>query len=177
VKRLVAAGVLLLTACAPQAPKADDPLAPARDGKIICLLPAASEKLCNTMVRLEFGADGVATVHSEVLMPIQPTSFVMSVSYPATIKDGAFCGTVRPSHLDTAAFTKRGEAIESAEAESIRAQLKANMVARNIGEACLTPVLQAGGYSLQTTEDGVAQPDLSAPMTWIEADAGYAVTE
>jgi hypothetical protein len=171
--RLIAAACLFMTACAPQAPKADDQLAPARAGKLVCVLPVESEKLCNTLVTLTFRPDGSVSHHSDILMGDQPR-IVLSTDYPVKLKDGAFCGAIGPADVDAARIVVDGAPAPPEQADQIRTVMKANIAARNMQEGCVKPVLRNGGLVMTGIFDGVDTGSADR-MIWVGPNEGYAV--
>jgi hypothetical protein len=163
---------MLLAACSPKSAEADDPLAPARAGKLMCVFPVENLKQCSELTGLTFGTDGTANAHAQVQMAERP-SIVISATFPVALKDGGFCGSIRPSDVDSVEVRIDGALPEPGRANEIRAAMKANIEARSIGEGCVKLLKRDAGFVVTSTFDGIVRPELDSPMIWVSPADGY----
>lgn len=161
---------LLLTAAAPQA--AADPLAPAKAGKLQCANPNVEKKTCLGLTSYKVNPDGGFITTTTVIVAPQPV-ITMEVTSAGTVQNGALCAPIRTADFEAANFEIDGKPADPAIAGAIRAQVIGSIapLAGKIG--CTREVPDGAVLKAEVTIDGVARPELSQRVLWVEAEDGY----
>lgn len=162
----------LLLAAAPEAP-ADDTLDLARSGKLQCYRPDVARHRCGAIAYYAFSDDGEIDNLAEVLLNPSPL-VVMRTEDPVTFRDGAICGT--PGDLTNAVITIDGQPASAETAAVIVPQILAARQKLGLDqEVCTIYVPDGDQLSAVATVGGVARPDLTQTVIWIDAGEGYEV--
>ena len=115
---------MILAALAIAAPAAQDPLAPARDGRVQCYSPDVERQVCRAIGAYRFEADGRIFNDAENMLDTEPLT-ILRASYEVYVKDNAECVTggllaryiqsieVDGGALDAEALASRASAIEA----------------------------------------------------------------
>lgn len=164
--------VLLMSIVAAHA--ADDPLAPAREGKLLCNRPNKDHKTCLSINSYTFKSDGtISNSSTSLLSPTQPVTMTTVTS--VAIRNGAYCGRIRKEDLDASVFQANGQKLPDAQAAQLRAQI-AGALASLIGkEICTTFVPDADGLQAQAKVDGTSEPKFNRHVIWIAPGEGYTI--
>lgn len=159
----------LVAALATLSSPAADPLAPARDGKQLCFNVDGAARTCTALSSYEFAADGGIVMTSDTVVSVSPR-LVLTTRTPVVIKDGAECSSAAGFADQITGIQYEGTALTGDILASARQQV-ATEAAKVIGgdEVCSTYVTGSdGALTAVTTVDGVAKPEMSGPVEWIE---------
>lgn len=148
----------------------NDPLAPAREGSLLCIRPKTENKECNTLLRYAFGDGGIIKVQADVTMS---ETVVMSLNFEAIIKSGAVCSVGREEDVRAATFIIDGRPASAEETGSLRDYLANNIRTRPVSEVCLNFVAKTQGFVAETTIGGVRHAEMDEPMIWVSPTDGY----
>jgi len=161
----------LLLATAPALGQAD-PFAPARAGKIQCVVPNREKKTCAGTTRYVFtGNDYVSTTW----LFLAPSPLItMQMHTRGTVTDGRLCETVKLADFQAGAVMVDGKPADDATSDAVKGQLNAALASLDGKAACSTFVPAADGTILnQVTIDGAIRSDLSQPFIWVSEQDGY----
>ncbi|WP_109807968.1 hypothetical protein [Sphingosinithalassobacter portus] len=152
----------------------DDPLAPAREGKLQCYSPDTAAKTCQALAGYELAEDGTYRNTATVLIAPTPAVTMTTVS-PVTVKDGAVCGYNRVEDLEASEISVDAMPIPEAQASAVRAQI-IQALAPMIGpELCTRYTPDGDGLRAEVSFDGVARPEFNTRVIWVSPDEGYRV--
>jgi hypothetical protein len=147
-----------------------DPLAPAREGSLLCIRPKADKKGCNTLLRYDFRDGGIIRVQADVTMS---ETVVMSLNFEAIIKSGAVCSVGREEDVRAATFMIGGRPASAEETGSLRGYLANNIRTLPVSEACLNFVATTQGFMVETSIGGIRHAEMDEPMIWVSPTDGY----
>ena len=154
-----------------------DPLAPARDGLVQCYDPVPARKLCRAIGAYAFGADG--SIVNTGTNRIQDELPVILISKnPVEVRDGKVCSIGPLTEDDIDRVEVAGRPLAGAALAQARAQIVAAFPpAMRTGSLCSAYTTNPDG-SLTTTVDigGVAHPDVTSTLLWVEPGEGWTVT-
>jgi len=89
------------------------PIAPANDGKLLCMGPDTAQKICNALTRFARADDGVVWSHTFGLVE-EDLHVTVRGSSPVEIKNGWVCDRVRPEHVHSFEFAIAPDAVGQA---------------------------------------------------------------
>lgn len=151
---------------------AQDPLAPARDGKLQCTMPDRVKKTCIAISRYVPLSETHYRNETRLLLSVDPLT-VLEMTAPTDIEGGAACGVLRRDYLADARVWIAGKRLPAAAAEPIIAEM-ARLTTADIGKRICTTTRPVGDMMVQESAvDGVPNPDASLPFIWIGPDEGY----
>ncbi|MDE2385503.1 MAG: hypothetical protein KGO53_12885 [Alphaproteobacteria bacterium] len=156
---------------------ADNPLAPAEQGKRACLEPDTQAKTCWTIASYSKMADGIYQVTQKTGIR-NTTDFEIRTIYITKLKDGQICQTVEPDYLDNAKFYHMGDEMLRQDLANIRAIAAENM--KNVigKEVCMTLGAAAadGAQEFSVTIAGTPEKldsNRHHKLLWVTPDDGY----
>lgn len=151
----------------------DDPLAPARRGKLECVAPDREARTCRSLNKYVPDPDGSwADTTKMMIAPGMTVELVMSVR----IKGGAVCGTMSREMVTAAKLSRDGAAMRAKDAATMRgALLQAWTSAGVIGQEGCWRYTQADNKTLtaEAIIGGVERPDLATTAIWVSPSEGY----
>jgi hypothetical protein len=164
---------LLLLAATAYGQTATDPLAPARQGKIQCVVPNTEKKTCVGTTSYVFAADGSYKTTTRLLLNPEP-AIIMEVANSGAVKDGKACEVIKLSDFEAAPITVAGQPADDGTAGAIRGQLGAMLGQYDGKTNCATSKPVEGGMLLnEVAIDGTAHPELSQKFIWVDPKDGY----
>jgi len=166
------ATALLLTLAA-----ASDPLAPARRGQVQCYDPVPAQKLCRAIGAYEFGADGSIVNLARTRLQDSPV-IIMFARSKVVIRDGKECSVEDLKASDIEKIEIDGQPLPAAALEAVRPQIIAGLpdVLKSGQPLCSTYPAQADGSMSVTVEiGGVAHPELTSTVLWVNPADGWTV--
>lgn len=164
--------ILALAATAAPAP-ADDPLAPARAGKVQCIAPKTDTKKC--MAIASFTMKSGDAYDAVVTTMIAPTPLiVMETRTSGTVENGQVCGVVRKEEYAASTFKMDGTAMDPAMAEGVKGELLAAVGPMDGKKACSTDKPEGDVIVSTVTLDGTPHPELTQRFIWVDP-AEYSV--
>jgi hypothetical protein len=167
---LIAAALALLSV------QNTDPLAPAREGRILCYGPQADQRACEGFSRFSFEGDGRITNASVTVLASDPP-ITMRSSLKVYIRDGAECTMIAdPADMFTAILVGdqplQGEAFKTM-SDGMAAALRENL---GIGEYCTTYApIGDGVLETITSVNGVPKPSTRNRAIWIDPNEGWRI--
>jgi hypothetical protein len=164
----------LLLAALLAAAAADDPLAPARAGKVQCYSPDEMARTCRSIAG--YRQTGPDTYDNSALILVAPAPLtLLRTITPVTIKDGAVCGALRSEDVTAGVVLVDGTPLDETKAASIKAKV-AHGLAPFAGKTICTRYVGDGDHVVaKVTIDGKAQDGFDQDVLWIAPDAGYGV--
>jgi hypothetical protein len=152
----------------------DDPLAPARDGRLQCYAPNVAKRTCMAIAGYVRRPDGTYLNRADVLIaPEQNLSMVTETV--VTVRGDAVCGPISRADLLAGKVFIGGAAVPGAQADGILAQVA--QAYETLGmldkESCTVYTPDGDHLRADATIDGVAHPELTLPVIWIGPNDGY----
>lgn len=163
---------LLLLAATAAAGQTADPVAPARQGKIQCVLPNQDKKTCLGMTSYRISGDGY---ESATRLFLAPTPLItMEIRTRGTVKDGQFCETISLADFQNGKVLVNGAPADEATSSAVKSQMAAAVSSLD-GKASCTAIKPAEGGLLlnELTIDGAVRSDLSQKFVWVGDKDGY----
>jgi hypothetical protein len=156
---------------------ATDPLAPARAGLVQCYDPVPAQKLCRAMGSYDFAADG--TISNLAVTRIQDApAIVMFARSPVVLRDDKECSAGAIKESDIEKIEVNGQALDAATLAIARGQIVAALPDfMKTGEALCSAYAPNADGTLSATVDvgGVAHPELTATVMWVNPLEGWKV--
>lgn len=149
-----------------------DPLAPARDGQMQCYRPDTVNRTCGQLVSYAFDGHGGIVEKQEMLLVAKPLLVMRSQSSVA-LRDGAVCGLMAKSDIDTATITLDGNPAPDDLVAKVRAQLLETDGADLGKEGCTSFPADGDHFAARVAIAGVDRPELTVPVIWVKPDDGY----
>lgn len=152
----------------------DDPLAPARQGKLQCYSPDRVNKTCQSLAGYAPDGRGGYRNTAEVLLASAPRITLETVT-PVTVKSGAVCGFIRKADLDAGIVRRDGARLEGEAAQRIlnaAAQALAPLAGQEI---CTSYVADGDQWIARGTIGGVADKLPDQAVLWVSPAEGYRV--
>lgn len=166
------ATALLLTLAA-----AADPLAPARQGQVQCYDPVPARKLCRAIGAYEFAADGSISNLATTRLQDAPV-IIMFARSPVVVRDGKECSVEDLKATDIEKIEIDGQPLPAAALDAVRPQIIAGLpdVLKTGQPLCSTYPAQTDSPMSVTVEiGGVAHPELTATVLWVNPADGWTV--
>lgn len=157
---------------------ASDPLAPARQGLVQCYDPDAARKLCRAIGSYEFGADGAIVSLARTRLQDSP-AIVMFARSRVVIRDGKECSLGDLKETDIEKIEVNGQPLDDATLAVARTQIVAGLPDFMKGgqPLCSTYPARTDAAMTVTVEiGGVAHPELTATVLWVNPADGWTVT-
>lgn len=155
-----------------------DPLAPARQGQVQCYDPVPAQKLCRAIGSYAFGADGSITSLARTRLQDTPV-IIMSARSKVVIRDGKECSVEDLKATDIEKIEIDGQPLPPPALEAVRPQIIAGLpdVLKSGQPLCSTYPARTDGPMTVTVEiGGVAHPELTATVQWVNPAEGWTVT-
>ena len=156
---------------------ATDPLAPARAGQVQCYDPVPAQKLCRAIGSYDFAADG--TISNLAVTRIQDTpAIVMFARSPVLLKDDKECSAGALKETDIEKIEVDGQPLDAATLSIARGQIIASLPDfMTTGEALCSAYSANADGTMSATVDvgGVAHPELTATVRWVDPAEGWKV--
>jgi hypothetical protein len=154
-----------------------DPLAPARQGQVQCYDPVPAQKLCRAIGSYEFGADGSISNLATTRLQDSP-AIVMFARSPVVIRDGKECsvGPLKPEDIEK--IEVNGQPLDAATLTIARGQIVAGLpdFLKSGQLLCSAYAPGADGTTTATVDiGGVAHPELTATILWVNPAEGWKV--
>jgi hypothetical protein len=157
---------------------ATDPLAPARAGQVQCYDPVPAQKLCRAMGSYDFAADG--TISNLAVTRIQDApAIVMFARSPVVLKDDKECSAGALKETDIEKIEVNGQPLDAATLAVARGQIVAALPDfMKTGEPLCSAYSPNPDGTMSATVDvgGVAHPELTATVRWVDPAEGWKVT-
>jgi hypothetical protein len=157
--------------------QAPDPLAPARDGKLLCITPNVAAKSCNAISSYAWGADGAILSETRSIINAAPMIVLVSRT-PVTMRGDLECSSTAGYAGQIAAVEVDGQPLAGEQLDGVRQMIAGQLsAALGEGEMCSSwghPGAD-GVIDYTVTMDGTPKPELAGAALWIGADEGWRV--
>ena len=154
-----------------------DPLAPARAGQVQCYDPVPAQKLCRAIGSYDFAADG--TISNLAVTRIQDApAIVMFARSPVVLKDDKECSAGALKETDIEKIEVNGQPLDAATLSIARGQIVAALPDfMKTGDALCSAYSPNPDGTMSATVDvgGVAHPELTATVRWVDPAEGWKV--
>ncbi len=165
--------VALLVGTTPlQADVVNDPLAPAKAGRIRCIDPDRTARTCGTIVRYTLRGDGAFDALVTGVVNRDPL-IVLEYSTFGQVRDGLVCSRIRPADFNTGKLTSNGTALSPALETNTRLKLMEALQPLAGHERCYRDA-GAGELTVNVTIDGLLRPEMSQTAIWVLPEDGFA---
>ena len=171
------AALLMLAAvqaAASPATPADDPLAPARAGKLRCVNPDPTRRNCASLIRFQVHGDG--SFDATVTGMLEPSVLIVYET-SGQIDGQAVCSPVRISDFTSGQFFVDGKPATAAQAGEIKERLLARMRDITGKRRCFIDQPAGGGIVSNVTIEGAVHPEMRQQVAWVAPSDGYAIGE
>lgn len=153
-------------------PPANDPLAPARSGKLQCHEPDPVNRRCLVLARYEFGMDGGIVNVAETMLMEEPL-IVFTTRTPITVRDGEVCGDRKDSKI--VRMTIDGQPARPEEIAEVTAAMT-TALKDQFGKQSCSRYRPAGDVLIgESSVGGVRQPEFDRRVLWVDPDSGWSV--
>lgn len=163
---------LLLLAAAAAGGQTADPVAPARAGKIQCVVPNQEKKTCLGTTSYKIAGNSYEATTSLFLAPTP--LITMEIRTRGEISDGKLCETVKLADFQAGTVYVGGKPADEATAAAVKSQLIAAVTPLDGKKTCTTiKPAEAGLLLSEIAVDGTVRPDLSQKFVWVGDEDGY----
>jgi hypothetical protein len=164
--------LMLMFAALAGGPPADDPLAPARQGRLQCHEPDLVNRRCGVMSRFEFAMDGTITNVAEFMISEQPL-IIVTTRTPVTSRGGEVCGDRRMTVVSKVLVDDQPATAQ--EVIDVSAML-AEALQPDFGKQSCSRYSPDGQFlRSQRSVDGVRDPSSDGRILWVDPGAGFTV--
>ncbi len=164
--------LLFMFAALAGGPPADDPLAPARQGKLQCHEPDLVNRRCQVLSRFEFAMDGTITNVGEFMISERPL-IIVTTRTPVTSRGGEVCGDRRMTAVSQVFVDDQPATAQ--ETIDVRAML-AEALQPDFGKQSCSRYSPDGQFlRSQRSVDGVRDPTDDGRILWVDPDSGFTV--
>lgn len=164
--------LLLMFAALAGGPPADDPLAPARAGRLQCHEPDVVNRRCKVLARYEFGLDGSIINVGEALLSEKPL-IVFTTRTPVTVRDGQVCGDHKDSRI--VRLTIDGQPGSAEDLAELNAMMTAALKSDFGKQTCSRYRPDGDFLRTEGSVGGVRDPENDRRLLWVDPGSGYSV--
>jgi hypothetical protein len=150
----------------------EDPLAPAKAGKIWCYEPDSENKTCRSFSRFEWDAAGTIWEEDELTLSANPL-VTMKVRAISTHEGVAICQVIAEESFQKAVFMVDGKPATADEAMAYREQYGSRYAPFYGKKFCLEISPYESIFITQVAIDGTPYPSATSRLKWISPDEGY----
>lgn len=154
-----------------------DPLAPSRDGMVLCITPNAAARTCQAISVYSQGADGAIASDNRSLISPQP-AVILITRTPVTMRGGLECSSTTGLADQIQAIEVDGQPLTGDQFNAVRQGVAAQFEAvLGSGELCSAyGQPQADGtIAFTVTMNGTARPELNGTGMWVRPNDGWRV--
>jgi hypothetical protein len=150
----------------------EEPLAPAKAGKLWCYEPNPENKTCRSFSRFEWDGAGNIWEEDEIAFSANPL-VTMKVRDTATIECVSICQIMREETFQTAVFMVDGKPASANLDTTYRKTYGARFAPLYGKKFCLDISPYGNVFITQVTIDGTPYPSATSRLKWISVDEGY----
>ena len=150
----------------------EDPLAPAKAGKLWCYEPDSENKTCSSFSRFEWDAAGTIWEEDEIAFSANPL-VAMKVRATTTLEGLAICQVIAEETFRKAVFMVDGKPATAEEDVAFREQYGRRYAPFYGKKFCLEISPYESIFITQVAIDGTPYPSATSRLKWISADEGY----
>ncbi len=150
----------------------EDPLAPAKAGKLWCYEPDSENKTCSSFSRFEWDPAGTIWEEDEIAISANP-SVAMKVRAQSTLEGVAICQVIAEATFQKATFVVDGKPATADEDLAYRVQYGSRFAPFYGKKFCLEVSPYESIFITQVAIDGTPYPSATSRLKWISPDEGY----
>jgi hypothetical protein len=150
----------------------ENPLTPAKAGKLWCYEPDSENKTCRSFSRFEWDGAGNIWEEDEIAYSANPL-LTMKVRDTATIEGVSICQIMREETFQTAVFMVDGKPASADQDMTYRKTYGAHFAPLYGKKFCLDISPYGSLFITQVTIDGTPYPSATSRLKWISVDEGY----
>lgn len=154
-----------------------DPLAPARRGLVQCYDPVPAQKLCRAIGSYTYVADRPISNLAVTRLQDSP-AIVMFARSAVVVRDGKECSVGALKESDIEKIEVDGQPLDAATLATARTQIVAGLpdFMKTDQPLCSSYAANADGTMTATVDiGGVAHPELTATVQWVNPAEGWKV--
>lgn len=163
---------LAVTATSQLAYANENPLAPAKAGKLWCYEPDSENKTCHAFSRFEWEAAGTVWEEDEIALSANPL-VVMKIRGATTLEGVAICQVMAEESFQKAVFMVEGKPATAEEDMTYRENYGSRFAPFYGKKFCLEISPYESIFITQVAIDGTPYPSATSRLKWISADEGY----
>ena len=167
---------LVLLLAAPPLQAAEDPLAPAREGKLRCIDPDSVKRNCSSIIRYKLGASGSFEASVIGIVERAPLTLI-SYKISGTVDGDRVCAIVRLDDILAGKLTRNGELLAPGQANTVRTRLLTRLDSLAGKRRCFIDQPDGSGIVSNVTINGLVQPQMQQRVAWVSPSEGYAIGE
>ncbi len=150
----------------------EDPLAPAKTGKVWCYEPNSENKTCNSFSRFEWDSAGTIWEEDEIAFSADPL-VSMKVKATTTLEGSSICQVIAEETFQKAVFMVDGKPATADEDMVYREQYGSRFTSFYGKKFCVEISPYESIFITQVAIDGTPYPSATSRLKWISADEGY----
>ena len=150
----------------------EDPLAPAKEGKLWCYEPNSENKTCSSFSRFEWDAAGAIWEEDEIAFSANPL-VAMKVRATSTLEGVAICQVIAEETFQNAVFMVDGKPATADEDMAYREKYGSRFAPFYGKKFCLEISPYESIFITQVAIDGTPYPSATSRLKWISPDEGY----
>jgi hypothetical protein len=150
----------------------EDPLAPAKAGKLWCYEPDSENRTCRSFSRFEWDAAGSIWEEDELTLSANPL-VTMKVRAISTHEGVAICQVIVEETFQKAMFMVDGKPATADEDMAFREQYGSRYAPFYGKKFCLEISPYESIFITQVAIDGTPYPSATSRLKWISPDEGY----
>ena len=150
----------------------EDPLAPAKEGKLWCYEPDSESKTCSSFSRFEWDAAGTIWEEDEIAFSANPL-VAMKVRATTTLEGIAICQVIAEETFQKAVFMVDGKPATADEDMTYREQYGSRFASFYGKKFCVEISPYESIFITQVAIDGMPYPSATSRLKWISSHEGY----
>ena len=152
----------------------EDPLAPAKAGKMWCYEPDSENKTCRSFSRFEWDAAGTIWEEDELAFSANPL-VTMKVRDFTNVEGIAICQVAKKETFQKAVFMVDGKPATAEEDMTYRERYGNHFASLYGKKFCVEISPYENIFITQVTIDGTPYPSATSRLKWISPDEGYSL--
>lgn len=150
----------------------EDPLAPAKEGKLWCYEPDSQNKTCHSFSRFEWDSSGTIWEEDEIAFSANPL-VSMKIRATTTLEGIAICQVIAEETFQNAVFMVEGKPATTDEDMAYREQYGRRFASFYGKKFCVEISPYENIFITQVAIDGTPYPSATSRLKWISSDEGY----
>ena len=153
----------------------EDPLAPAKAGKLWCYEPNSENKTCSSFSRFEWDAAGTIWEEDEIAFSANPL-VSMKVRATTALEGVSICQVIAEETFRKAVFMVNGKIATADEDMAYREQYGSRFASFYGKKFCVEISPYESIFITQIAIDGTPYPSATSRLKWISPDECYVLT-
>jgi hypothetical protein len=150
----------------------ENPLAPAKAGKLWCYEPNSENKTCSSFSRFEWDAAGTIWEEDEIALSANPL-VSMKVRATTTLEGVSICQVIAEETFQKAVFMVDGKPATADEDMVYREQYGSRFASFYGKKFCVEISPYESIFITQVAIDGTPYPSATSRLKWISPNEGY----